>query len=171
MNIEIKRKITDELLKSYKMIFDLQMKNAYRWAIILSIAGVFFMLWGIYDKDNSAVSLDSFSIFVSVYLFYNIYKTRKAYLSIPKKLIENSTENNNEITITILDDLFTYETFERKLHYKWSAFSNYKLVKDILFLFIGDNYLSAFTVHENELTKQELLEFYNFLAKNLSEKK
>ena len=169
MNIKIKETLTSELIQSYKVKFDLQMKYSYTRIVIPCVAGIFFIISNLHDKEG--IIIGSSLIFLSAIYFYSIFNARKSYIDIAKKTISKLQQNEREVIFELNDTSFKCETFEAKVECKWSAFSNYKLVDGILYLLLNDNYLSSFGINENILTREQLLEFYTFLKSTLSEKK
>lgn len=172
MNIKLKRIVSSELIRSQKIKFDLQMGNLYKRALLPCLVGVIIIIINLNAKDAFlGKALGANLIFLSAFSFYSFYSARRSFVNKTKKIVEKCEINRSEIRIEINEGSFIYETFETKFEYKWSAFSNYKLSKGILYLLINDNYLTSIGIDENELTKQELVGFYTFLIKTVPEKK
>ena len=74
------------------------------------------------------------------------------------KVEENADKMDKKETILKFEmsaDYIKYEDGERKLEYKWEAFTSYSFYDKYILLTIGDNILNSFLLDKEDFTSSE----------------
>jgi hypothetical protein len=168
MEITISRNRNESSLAISKLQWKLMSKKYYLFISFCIGTGLLFIITNI--KDDSAISLGigiGFEFFAFFYLF-TLLRSRENWNERLKK--DLSKQTNPLAVLKINEFKIIYESSEMKLEYSWNVIKSYKIYKGSILLMI-DNYLNSFVVLENELSKEQFVELFQFVSKSLPEKK
>jgi hypothetical protein len=166
MEIIIKREISQDTLKLTKLLIDAVFKPLRKFLIILFLFGIVTLL---ISSEDFKWDWITFLGIGDLILVGNFYFRRVSMIKETKSFISRVPENNKYNIITINDESFTHESFERKVVLQWNSFSSYKINSDNIMLLIDNRY--SYIIMMDELESTDYINIRNLIASRIPNKK
>lgn len=171
MNIIIKRKNHQSLLRHSKIKWKLYSQKNVRLFILYAAIGALLMVLNfvLLKQEEPYWSLMSSlglaALFLSFFYFSHTNQNEKKFMAQTGLYVDRSEKYSPEMEIAINDEGVQYKDHCFSADMKWYYFNSFTLYEDYIFLIADTTHLSGILLHKNELELQQFEELLTFLRK------
>jgi hypothetical protein len=159
-------------IKSNKLKFRLENMKSYIKLLIYIILTIGLMILIAINKGPtpSFYGIAGVILFILTFNYIlRIINIRTFYFRELDTISEKHKKQNFIYTFEFTDDEFNYFDNEKKIYFKWEAFSNYSINNDFFILLVNNKIF--FMLHQSEANEQQFKEIIELTKSKLSFKK